>query len=82
MGRCTRSATDFAVVLWLGQSLVDIASSKSALREMPAELQRELKWGIDQVKGTSKKLETKKRSPPFGGPLDASGLLRLFSFSA
>jgi hypothetical protein len=34
MGRCTRSATDFAVVLWLGQSLVDIASSKSAISQM------------------------------------------------
>jgi hypothetical protein len=53
MGRCTRSATDFAVVLWLGQSLVDVASSKSAVNEMPVELQRELAWGIEQVKGAS-----------------------------
>ena len=30
MGRCTRSATDFAIVLWLGQSLVDIATSHPA----------------------------------------------------
>jgi hypothetical protein len=53
MGRCTRSATDFAVVLWLGQSLVDIASSKSAISQMPVELQRELGWGIVQVKESS-----------------------------
>ena len=53
MGRCTRSATDFAVVLWLGQSLVDIASSKSAINQMPVELRRELAWGIEQVKESS-----------------------------
>jgi hypothetical protein len=53
MGRCTRSATDFAVVLWLGQSLVDIASSKSAVKQMPEELQRELAWGVEQVQGSS-----------------------------
>jgi hypothetical protein len=53
MGRCTRSATDFAVVLWLGQSLVDIASSKSAVKQMPEELQRELAWGREQVSGLS-----------------------------
>jgi hypothetical protein len=53
MGRCTRSATDFAVVLWLGQSLVDIASSKSAINQMPVELQRELAWGVEQVKESS-----------------------------
>jgi hypothetical protein len=53
MGRCTRSATDFAVVLWLGQSLVDIASSKSAVKQMPEELQKELAWGQEQVSGLS-----------------------------
>ena len=58
MGRCTRSATDFAVVLWLGQSLVDIASSKSAISHMPVELQRELAWGIEQVKESSDLSET------------------------
>jgi hypothetical protein len=58
MGRCTRSATDFAVVVWLGQSLVDIASSKSAISQMPAELQRELAWGIEQVKDSSDLSET------------------------
>src|SRR5579871_6002709 len=58
MGRCTRSATDFAVVLWLGQSLVDIASSKSAISHMPVELQRELAWGIEQVKESSDMSQT------------------------
>ncbi len=58
MGRCTRSATDFAVVLWLGQSLVDIASSKSATSQMPVELQRELAWGIEQAKESSDMAQT------------------------
>jgi hypothetical protein len=58
MGRCTRSATDFAVVLWLGQSLVDIASAKSAISNMPIELQRELAWGIEQVKESTDMAET------------------------
>jgi Type III restriction enzyme, res subunit len=58
MGRCTRSATDFAVVLWLGQSLVDIASAKSAISNMPIELQRELGWGIEQVKESPEMAET------------------------
>ncbi len=48
MGRCTRSATDFAVVVWLGQSLASIASSPSRLAGMPLELQREIKWGVEQ----------------------------------
>jgi hypothetical protein len=57
MGRCTRSATDFAVVLWLGQSLVDTASSKAGVKQMPVELQQELAWGVEQVKGSSGDLQ-------------------------
>ena len=53
MGRCTRSATDFAIVLWLGQSLVDLASSKFAVQQMPEELQRELAWGKEQTQSAS-----------------------------
>ncbi len=58
MGRCTRSATDFAIVLWLGQSLVDIATSQSAVKQMPAELQNEIAWGIQQVKSSAKDSQT------------------------
>jgi len=31
MGRCTRNATDFAIIVWLGQSLVNAAASPSLL---------------------------------------------------
>lgn len=58
MGRCTRSATDFAIVLWLGQSLVDIATSQSAVKQMPVELQNELAWGIQQVRGAAEDMQT------------------------
>ena len=48
MGRCTRSATDFAVIVWLGQSLVDLATSKTLLAGLPAELAAEITWGVEQ----------------------------------
>ena len=55
MGRCTRSATDFAVIVWLGQSLVDLATSKSLLAGLPAELATEMAWGIEQSQIAAKK---------------------------
>ena len=48
MGRCTRNATDFAVVFWVGQSLVDAATSSHLLSEMPTELRAEIEWGREQ----------------------------------
>jgi hypothetical protein len=48
MGRCTRSATDFAIILWLGQSLVNSATSKSLLKSFPTELAAEIAWGLEQ----------------------------------
>lgn len=48
MGRCTRSATDFAVIIWLGQSLVDRATSSSLLAGLPPELSAEVSWGVEQ----------------------------------
>ena len=48
MGRCTRNATDFAVIVWLGQSLVNSATSKSLLKSFPAELAAEIAWGAQQ----------------------------------
>jgi len=55
MGRCTRSATDYAVVLWLGQALADKAAS-SLTAELPYEIRQELEWGIEQQgeEGSSK----------------------------
>ncbi len=55
MGRCTRSATDFSVILWLGQSLVNAASSE-LMDSLPAELHGELKWGHEQSKATPDEL--------------------------
>ena len=49
MGRCTRDATDFAVIIWLGQSLVNAAVSEVLLAGMPAELAAEIRWGLKQV---------------------------------
>ena len=49
MGRCTRDATDFAVIIWLGQSLVNASVSEVLLAGMPAELAAEIRWGLKQV---------------------------------
>lgn len=48
LGRCTRNATDFAVIVWLGQSLVDASTSTAILSEMPPEITREIAWGVEQ----------------------------------
>ncbi len=48
MGRCTRNATDFAVIVWLGQSLVNSATSSSLLQSFPPELAAEITWGVQQ----------------------------------
>ena len=48
MGRCTRDATDFAVILLLGQSLIDSLTNSNVVGGFPGEIQRELKWGIEQ----------------------------------
>ena len=53
MGRCTRSATDYAVIIWLGQSLVNAATSQPLLAGMPAELATEIRWGLKQVESTT-----------------------------
>lgn len=50
MGRCTRNATDFAVILLLGESLINAATNGSLLRLLPPTLQREIEWGRAQVK--------------------------------
>ncbi len=48
MGRCTRNATDFAAIVWLGQSLVNAATSLSLIEGMPGELAAEIAWGKEQ----------------------------------
>jgi hypothetical protein len=48
MGRCTRNATDFAIILWLGQSLVNSATSSTLLQTFPSELAAEIRWGVQQ----------------------------------
>jgi hypothetical protein len=55
MGRCTRSATDFSVIIWLGQSLVDRATSRNLLAGLPPELAAEITWGVDQSQIAAKK---------------------------
>ncbi|MEX2374115.1 MAG: DEAD/DEAH box helicase [Dehalococcoidia bacterium] len=49
LGRCTRDATDYAVVLWLGQSLIDAATNPLIVGELPGDIHAELAWGLDQV---------------------------------
>lgn len=48
MGRCTRDATDFAVIILLGQSLVDSITPPVFSKTLPGEIQRELAWGMEQ----------------------------------
>lgn len=48
MGRCTRDATDFAVIILLGQSLVDAVTPPVLAQKYPGEIQRELLWGMEQ----------------------------------
>ena len=48
MGRCTRNATDFALIFLMGQALADAATSKTFMDEFPTELAAELTWGIEQ----------------------------------
>jgi hypothetical protein len=48
MGRCTRDATDYAVIILLGQSLMDSVTTRALTQGLPGEIQRELTWGIEQ----------------------------------
>jgi hypothetical protein len=48
MGRCTRDATDFAVVIMLGQSLLNALTTPALVQGFPEEIQRELTWGMEQ----------------------------------
>ncbi len=48
IGRCTRDATDFALILLLGQSLIDSMTNPEVVQGLPGEIQRELNWGVTQ----------------------------------
>lgn len=48
MGRCTRDAVDYAVILLFGQSLIETVTTPVVVQGLPSEIQRELKWGIEQ----------------------------------
>lgn len=48
MGRCTRDATDFSVIILLGQSLTNSITTPIVAQGLPGEIQREIRWGITQ----------------------------------
>lgn len=48
MGRCVRDATDYAVVLLFGQSLVDSICNPLLVEILPHEIQHEIDWGRTQ----------------------------------
>ena len=50
MGRCTRNATDFAVILLIGESMINAATNPSLMRLLPPSLQKEVQWGASQIK--------------------------------
>lgn len=51
LGRCTRAATDFAIVLLYGKPLTDWAASTAASR-LPTKNLKEIKWGVEQADGS------------------------------
>jgi hypothetical protein len=53
MGRCTRNATDFALIFLMGQALADSATSSTFIEEFPPELAAELTWGLEQSQSIS-----------------------------
>lgn len=48
VGRCTRSATDYAVVLVVGRDLLNIMASRKKIEKYPPELQAEIEFGYMQ----------------------------------
>jgi hypothetical protein len=46
LGRCTRTASDFAIVFWMGQSLVDAVSDSKMMAGLPHEIRSEVSWGV------------------------------------
>ena len=48
MGRCTRDATDYAIIFLIGQSLINSLTTTLLVNGLPVEIKRELKWGLEQ----------------------------------
>lgn len=48
VGRCTRSATDYAVVFVMGRDLLNIMTSSKKIEKYPPELQAEIEFGYMQ----------------------------------
>ncbi|MEA5519749.1 DEAD/DEAH box helicase [Limnoraphis robusta] len=55
VGRCTRSATDYATVVILGDELSDILQNPSKRKLLHPELQAEIEFGLEQSKESDKK---------------------------
>lgn len=55
MGRCTRNATDFSLIFLMGQGLADAVTSNAFINEFPAELGKEITWGLQQSELATKK---------------------------
>ncbi len=47
VGRCTRNSTDYAVVLMLGENLLDFCIRKENKNELHPELRAEMEFGLD-----------------------------------
>lgn len=50
VGRCTRSATDYAAVVVLGNHLNNYLARRENRRQLPVELQAEIEFGFEQAK--------------------------------
>lgn len=50
VGRCTRSATDYAAVVVLGDDLNNYLARRENRRQLPVELQAEIEFGFEQAR--------------------------------
>lgn len=50
IGRCTRNSTDFAIVILLGQTIVNSFTTPTLIYGFPEEIQKEWEWGKEQGK--------------------------------
>lgn len=49
MGRCTRNATDYAIILLVQESLNNTLTNSNTLKLLPRSIQAEIQWGRDQL---------------------------------
>ena len=57
LGRCTRGDTDYSIVFWLRQSLVDRSLAPAFLDALPVDVRAELVWGRVQSEGARDQTE-------------------------